>query len=100
MKRARDEYRASGRRSRGFTQTALDVAGPANPRVVTIEVGEKFSAWIRPSSTITTLDLLQIPRQWNHNVGAWGFPKNRVSDVLASIEADGRGVVLVDVVGR
>ena len=71
-----------------------------DPNVVTVELGERFSAWAAPASIVDDLRRLEIPYQWHHEWHAWALPKARVSDLLASLDADGRRVVVVEVTGR
>jgi hypothetical protein len=95
--RPRAEHKASRRRS-ASVQTALDVGG-SSANVVRIEVGEKFTAWVTPASIIDDLIRLDIACQRDHARRMWAFPKAKLSELLAALDADGRKVELVEVPG-
>jgi hypothetical protein len=69
-------------------------------RAVTVERGEKFTAWCSPANLVADLERLGIPYQWQHAHRSWAFPKARLGDLLASLDSDGRRVVLIEVSGR
>jgi hypothetical protein len=94
----RETY-VQGRRLDGSwgVQTALDIDAPNGPKVVRIEVGEKFTAWVWPASVIDDLGRLGIAYMRDYSRGAWAIPKIKVSDLLAALDADHRRVELIEV---
>jgi len=57
-----------------------------------IEVGPRYTAWIRGTGIVRVTDRLGIKRMWDGDAHTWAIPAWRVPDIVADAELRRRPV--------